>query len=360
MSLLTRILVLYIFIIGYFRCSIWEKDDSGKERDNHTDSLNGTEGYGTSIYTARQAWRKKQEMKRFLHHYSKYSAHEESSILERKMGDSVCTRLAPVVEAAIDFDGSPLFNFGGNGLSFVHNAFLELLECRSILRHSYAFSYFRYPPSSSNELPPAVGYLHNSKRKEKARFERTQSELEMLTEQMSDIVGRSHIRATQVQVAYLTAGAAAKRVDFTNFMFQIYREEKKEIDKQKKRQAREEEGKKNHVSSSLELSNDSPGQEEGSQTETFIAAMDNVRALRREHDNILNAFRRISSERMLRTNQGMPGAEELTGILDGGGDDNDDDDEYYDANEPAQMWACSRCTFMNTEGNRCSMCASLR
>ena len=276
------------------------------------------------------------------------------------MGDSVCTRLAPVVEAAIAFDGSPLFNFGGNGLSFVHNAFLELLECRSILRHSYAFSYFRYPPSSSNELPPAVGYLHNSKRKEKARFERTQSELEMLTEQMSDIVGRSHIRATQVQVAYLTAGAAAKRVDFTNFMFQIYREEKKEIDKQKKRQAREEEGKKNHVSSSLELSNDSPGQEEGSQTETFIAAMDNVRALRREHDNILNAFRRISSERMLRTNQGMPGAEELTGILDGGGDDNDDDDEYYDANEPAQMWACSRCTFMNTEGNRCSMCASLR
>jgi hypothetical protein len=233
-----------------------------------------------------------------------------------------------------------LFNFGGNGLSFVHNAFFELLECRSILRHSYAFSYFRYPSSSSKEVPSVFGYLHNSKRKEKARFERTQLELEMLTEQMSDIVGRSHIRATQMQIKYLTVGAAEKRVDFTNFMFQIYREEKKEIDKQNKRQA--EEGKKNHVSLS----------------DSELAAMDNVRALRREHDNILNAF----SERIQRANQGMPGAQGLLGILDGGGgdDDDDDDDDYHNANGPAQMWACSRCTFMNTGGNRCSVCASLR
>ena len=31
------------------------------------------------------------------------------------MCDTVCSRLAPVVEAAIDFDGSPTFNFGGKG-----------------------------------------------------------------------------------------------------------------------------------------------------------------------------------------------------------------------------------------------------
>ena len=54
-------------------------------------------------------------MARFLHHYTRWNAHGESATLERKMCDTVCSRLAPVVEAAIDFDGSPTFNFGGKG-----------------------------------------------------------------------------------------------------------------------------------------------------------------------------------------------------------------------------------------------------
>jgi hypothetical protein len=54
-------------------------------------------------------------MARFLHHYTRWEAHGESATLERNMGDSVCSRLAPVVDAAIDFDGSPTFNFGGKG-----------------------------------------------------------------------------------------------------------------------------------------------------------------------------------------------------------------------------------------------------
>ena len=54
-------------------------------------------------------------MARFLHHYTRWNAHGESATLERKMCDTVCSRLAPVVEAAIDFEGSPTFNFGGKG-----------------------------------------------------------------------------------------------------------------------------------------------------------------------------------------------------------------------------------------------------
>ena len=38
------------------------------------------------------------------------------------MGDTVCKRLAPVVEAAIDFDGSPQFNFGGQGKGYLPSA----------------------------------------------------------------------------------------------------------------------------------------------------------------------------------------------------------------------------------------------
>jgi hypothetical protein len=73
------------------------------------------QGYGTSIYSSREQWKERQEMARFLHHYTRWEAHGDSAALERKMGDSVCARLAPVVEAATEFDGNPNFNFGGKG-----------------------------------------------------------------------------------------------------------------------------------------------------------------------------------------------------------------------------------------------------
>lgn len=88
------------------------------------------------------------------------------------MKDRVCTRLAPVVEAAMAFDGSPVFNFGGQGLSFIHSAFTELLECRAVLQHSYAFSFFRYPTFSRSAQ--MFGHLYG-KRKEKHNFERMQA-----------------------------------------------------------------------------------------------------------------------------------------------------------------------------------------
>jgi Ariadne domain len=130
------------------------------------------EGYGTAIYSAREAWKAKQESNRVIHHYTRWEAHAQSASLERKMQDSVCSRLAPVVEAATTFDGSPVFNFGGHGLSFVHAAFTELLECRSMLQHSYAFSYFRYPTFSRSAHVHAHLY---GKRKEKQSFERLQA-----------------------------------------------------------------------------------------------------------------------------------------------------------------------------------------
>lgn len=57
-------------------------------------------------------------------------------------------------------------------------------------------------------------------------FEKCQSELEIITEQMSDVLARSHIRASQAQISFLTAGAAEKRVDFSNLMFSILHAER--------------------------------------------------------------------------------------------------------------------------------------
>lgn len=277
------------------------------------------------------------------------------------MQDTVCTRLAPVVEAAMAFDGSPDFNFGGQGLSFVHSAFTELSECRSVLRHSYAFSYFRYPTFSRT----AHIYPHlYGKRKEKQGFDNLQAgettlfvfrwersttsktnnvrppphtspELEVLTEQMSDIVARSHLRATQVQIAFLTAGAAEKRVELSNMVFQIYHDEKKEIARYQKRKENEE---KLRAKSS------------GNDTEKQIAAMHSLSELMAMHQ-------RPRGHPL--DDGGL--AQALDGFLarvENHGSRRLDFDDL--APETVRMWACPRCTYVNDSGRVCAMCAGRR
>mmetsp|Transcript_35230 Transcript_35230/g.85386 ORF Transcript_35230/g.85386 Transcript_35230/m.85386 type:complete len:1203 (+) Transcript_35230:195-3803(+) len=222
---------------GFFRCNIWNEEGEGNNPDaadaaaaaaaEAVVAANGEpgeddEGFGTAIYSARQQYRKRQDMNRFLHHYTRYEAHGQSARLERHMAQNATKRLAPVVTAAIAFDGSPAFNFSGKGLSFIHSAFTELLECRSTLKYSYALSFFRYPTFFHFRR---IDELNNIRR-EKIMFEKCQSELEIITEQMSDVLARSHIRASQVQISFLTAGAAEKRVDFSNLMFSILHAER--------------------------------------------------------------------------------------------------------------------------------------
>jgi len=419
---------------GFFRCNIWTEDDPDRISDkregggdsndpstptstNHNffaDTLND-QGYGTSVHTATHAWKRKQDIKRFLHHYSRWEAHKDSNTLEQKMADTVCTRLAPVVKAAIDFDGSPTFNFGGKGLSFIHNAFFELAECRSTLRHSYAFSFYRYPsktftiPSSS----PPMSYL-GSKRKEKFRFERLQSELEILTEQMSDIVARSHLRASQIQITYLTAGAAEKRLELNNFLFQIYREEKREATRQKKREAEAEkkaiEGKMDNKLSSRyysDLRNNAMFNRDFSNprnNNTFFTRSSNSEMFNRlrqiqdqRYDQSTSPYipmgnlrgRDLSMQLMAQDQRLHEIGEQIRGVEDllrtrsrnapafgDNANENpqfvyipdtdswDDDNTTSTTATPAplavQMWDCPLCTFCNTGGNFCAMCATPR
>jgi hypothetical protein len=115
---------------GFFRCNIWQEDvedpsasTASRQRRNPGDmdaenlEVPNDQGYGTAIHSARMAWKEKQEMARFLHHYDRWEAHIDSASLERNMGETACARLAPVVEAAIDFNGFHDFNFGGKGKS---------------------------------------------------------------------------------------------------------------------------------------------------------------------------------------------------------------------------------------------------
>jgi ankyrin repeat protein len=336
---------------GFFRCNIWQEEDSESGRPNgvapiptHSDTAGlgepDDQGYGTAIFSAREAWKKSQEMNRFLHHYSRYEAHGESSALERQMGDSVCTRLAPVVEAAVDFDGSPSFNFRGQGLSFVHAAFTELLECRSVLRHSYPFSYFRYLGSSS--MSHRLPHLHR-RRKEKLLFERLQSELETLTEQMSDIVARSHLRATQVQISFLTAGAAEKRLELSNLIFEIFREEKKEAAKIKHRHEADE--------------TSSPRPDAG-RSGNQVPRIRNVNTL----SELLTMHQRMTADNQF-VGQDLNRA--LEGFLVRALDVEQQPPRRQegargDGVDGVQMWQCEQCTFMNSGGRSCAMCEGPR
>ncbi len=115
---------------GFFRCNRWEGEENhefydGEEheprpRPESEDDTEGNEGnndhdYGSAVHASRVAFKKKTEMKRFLHHFSRWSAHKESAALEQNMADTACSRLDPVVEAAVEFNGSAHFDFGGKG-----------------------------------------------------------------------------------------------------------------------------------------------------------------------------------------------------------------------------------------------------
>jgi hypothetical protein len=111
-----------------------------------------------------------------------------------------------------------------SGLSFVHAAFSELSECRSFLQHSYAFAFYRYPIIYDIRRNEVV----KMRTGERDAFEELQLELEVITEQMSDIVARTHLRATQTQIMSLTCEAAEKRLNLSNLQIAILDNERKE------------------------------------------------------------------------------------------------------------------------------------
>lgn len=216
---------IHCALTGFFRCNRWIDQ---KEHDfydpNHPDPASATEPtnedlmdpstmaftYGTAMHETFVTTLRSREMGRFLHHYRRWGAHKESAELERQMKDSVCKRLTPVVQAAAAFSNDPNL-FGGRGISFIHGAFFELLECRSMLQHSYAFSYLRY-----QNISKQTSMMRRRLVAERMVLEERQGELEMITEQISDVVARSHLRATQSQIQFLTAAAVEKRKDFTD------------------------------------------------------------------------------------------------------------------------------------------------
>jgi hypothetical protein len=180
----------------------------------------------------------------------------------------------------------------------------------------------------------------NNRRREKIAFERLQSELEMMTEQMSDIVARAYLRATQVQIIFLTAGAAEKRTEFTNLMFSILNEERKE-----------------EILEKAEAEKASRSAKPGPTSETIETI--STRRHRHATPSPLGALGRVMRDSWASDNDNAH-EDGIRSSLD----------EFLsravpldppERNEtPVRMWACSACTYMNSGGSRCAMCGSLR
>jgi len=374
---------------GFFRCNRWREDDqthdfydtppSAEEQSVESPPTPAErpdaphladQGYGSAVHSARSAWKKSRTMARFLHHYRRWIAHAESAALERHMADTACSRLAPVIEAAIEFSGFPDFNFGGKGLAFIHGAFTELLECRSLLQHSYAFAFTRYPNGSTFRSNREL----KAREREKGTFEQLQSELETLSEQLSDIVARSHLRATQTQIMFLTSTSAEKRREFTVLLISILEEARKEEEKKK-----ENEVKGNHPV------HPSGGSDRYSQRPWDVAMAPPWR-----RRTIGDPFNSLHQETFpVRTLPPLmpPGMGGLH-TWGGRGPDRDDggggiervlhtgnrnqratvhetyDGQDFDASSAGDRWAanwdCIACTYMNSHGRFCAMCGTPR
>jgi IBR domain, a half RING-finger domain/Ariadne domain len=390
---------------GFFRCNRWQADDQyydSKSREERRPPETGTadasssEEYGTSLHSSRTAWKKAKDMGLFLHNYRRWIAHKESAELERQMAETVCTRLAPVVEAAIDFNGHESFDFGGIGLSFIHAAFTELLECRSLLQHSYAFAFFRYP--IQYHMPR--DRLAKSKEREKLAFEQRQSELEMLTEQTSDIVARKHLRATQMQIMFVTKSAFQKRRELTSFMLSLLNEQLKETKADAERAEREKnkptverfqsifdlfvrdfplrhQHQPYHINRDHEPSRLGRFMDDNHHHQTYQTNRDHesshLRRLMEDHQRSIHRGRREwydfddRDEFRVRSGRIRTGfLEEDTGHDVGRSNVHhftpfvSDDIRNTDNIPRFQDWACNECTYMNAVGHFCAMCGTSR
>lgn len=317
---------------GFFRCNKWQEDEASDNAEAKSDPDLDTGTAQFSAYAARQA---SATMAHFLHYFNRYTAHLESSDLERNMADNVCTRLAPVIEASllsIETDVMPLWD----GLYFIHAAFVELLECRSVLKNSYIFAFYRYLRSNSMTFTVRL-------RKEKIRFEALQSELEMITEHLSDIVGRKHLRATRKQIQFLTSVAAEKRRELYHFVIKTSREQGKSLARKANR--------------SEVLQNTLPSERKNNLTVASLALESermefSQRAINPSNEIPINDIRR-SQENEIVENALM--AHAIRTSLNESSSENNRSASAR--NERESTWSCKICTFDNTANIEiCAMC----
>ena len=245
------------------------------------------------------------------------------------------------------------------------------MECRSVLQHSYAYGFFKFESL-------ALKRQRHGKRawNEKIAFEQLQSELEIITEQMSDIVARSHLRATQTQILFLTVGASERRNEFSNLIFTLLKEEKKQ-ERNATSEARPRSS-RNIVSAPIAGGAENIG---AAAAGTFVVqglanedVGDDAQVEQQGTETVREALM-ASLEAFMANTEDPPTFVAHVDVNDDDNDDNDDengnnganedfdgeeeeDDDDEEDDEQFNSWACSACTYMNTTGRFCAMCGT--
>jgi hypothetical protein len=190
------------------------------------------------------------------------------------------------------------------------------------------------------------------RQREMANFEQFQSELEMMTEQMSDVVARTHLRATQTQIMFLTCEAAEKRRNLSNFLIAVLDDERKE---ERENAERENDAQHRSIPPPIDIGG-------------MLARLQSGVPVRNEHDDmdsddngVTDPYPGRRQRREIEEEAAMQEALQASlqaFIAESQSHETDGSNE--EAEGPFTEWSCEACTYMNSRGRTCAMCGTTR
>lgn len=127
---------------GYYKCNKYDTNNSEDQSD---------------------AAKAKRELDRYLHYYKRYHAHEEAQKFAKKQLKETEARMVLLQESSE--------NAKWSDVEFLKTANEQLVECRRVLKYTYAFGYYMNPTALM----------------QKERFEHHQEMLERFTENLSEL-----------------------------------------------------------------------------------------------------------------------------------------------------------------------------
>jgi len=130
---------------GYYKCNKYDVNSQSAPEDQS------------------DAARAKRELDRYLHYYKRFHAHAEAQKFARKQLKETEARMVLLQESSDDAKWTDV--------EFLKTANEQLVECRRVLKYTYAFAY----------------YMNPSALMQKERFEHHQEMLERFTENLSEL-----------------------------------------------------------------------------------------------------------------------------------------------------------------------------
>lgn len=253
---------------GYFQCNMYAAADQEHMRNSRdsedwgeSDLFSEHFSAGSSTKETIRLRKNAAIMDRFIQHYSSFKAHEDSVQLEVKMQFETLGRIStsllrsvsgelqwlrgdevsnPLVRATQENREKESYEFNekfdenkwrgdvhpqestGTGadsypLLFLQKGFRELIKCRQFLKGFFAFSFYMLSEDHIRKRSSSIHHPSSQRALIESRIEtieRARSDLETLTETLSNIVARKRLRASRSEIERATRAARSQRLEF--------------------------------------------------------------------------------------------------------------------------------------------------